>query len=176
MKRIILIAVIAVLSGSCASNKMLLPTAVNTIGTATFEDLRLQRSDYKVLKNVTAEASISYESNRSGDNVTIKGIDEDFVLHYEYDKKKGWQHSYSGVAKLGYLSNDYYSADGVQSPEDIVRRLAIYRAINAAKQMGGDGFIEPVISTNVEQVSNRTVIFKSTVSGKVIKIKTDDEL
>ena len=54
----------------------------------------------------------------------------------------------------------------------MVRNLAIYRIINAAKVRGADGIIEPVISTNVEQ-RGRDIVLKTTVSAKLIKLKTD---
>jgi len=77
---------------------------------------------------------------------------------------------------LGYLSNDYDNElfDIGPYPHWIVRRLAIYRLINAAKISGGDGVIEPIISTNVEQGrSSHDIVLKTTVSAKLIKIKPD---
>ena len=79
---------------------------------------------------------------------------------------------------MGYLSNDYYEElfNIPPYPHWIVRRLAIYRLINAAKIAGGDGVIEPLISTNVEQgKSNRDIVYKTTVSAKLIKIKPDSK-
>ena len=81
-----------------------------------------------------------------------------------------------GIVRLGYLSNDYDEElfNIPPYPHWIVRRLAIYRLINAAKVAGGDGVIEPVISTNVEQGrSNRDIVYKKIVSAKLIKIKPD---
>ena len=177
MKKILII-VIALLMCSCGSvKKTIIPKAINTVATAFINDLRLQRSDYEILDAVTAEAMVSYSSDRRGEEITIKGIDEDFELEYSYDKDEGWECEFSGIVKLGYLNNDYsYSPSEIASPEDLARRLAIYRAINEVRRLGGDGLIEPTISTNVEQVNDDTVIFKSIVTAKIIKIKKDSEL
>jgi hypothetical protein len=40
--------------------------------------------------------------------------------------------------------------------------------------MGADGIVEPVVSTSVAQEGKNTVIFKTTVSGKAIRLKTND--
>lgn len=178
MKKILLIAATAALMCSCAVNsQMIIPKAVNTVGTASFSELRLERADYNVIGNVVAEASISYATNRTGTNVRIKGIDEDFDLHYFYNAKRGWSVDYAGVVKFGYLSNDYLqSATNIMSPEDLARGLAIYRAINKVRAEGGDGLIEPTISTSVEQTDSRVVTFKSVVTAKIIRLKSDNEL
>ena len=60
----------------------------------------------------------------------------------------------------------------MKDPEYVVRNLAIYRLINASKVRGADGIIEPVISTNVEQRGN-DIVFKTTATAKLIKLKTD---
>ena len=65
-----------------------------------------------------------------------------------------------------------YTTDIIQ-PEDVARRLAIYRLINMAQLDGSDGLIEPVIATSLEQ-SGKQVVFKTTVTAKTIKIKTDN--
>ena len=179
MKKILVIAVAAVFMGSCSRN-VLIPKAVNTVSTASYSDLNLKRTDYEVVNSVTAEAAITYSA--SNKVVDINGVDENFALRYYYvgNKKKnapasGWTCMFSGVLKLGYLSNDYadeYDPATMCAPEILARRLAIYRAINAMRQEGGDGLIEPTISTNVEQ-TGRIITYKSTVTAKIIKLKTD---
>jgi len=81
-----------------------------------------------------------------------------------------------GIVRLGYLSNDYSEQlmDIPPYPHWLVRRIAIYRLINAAKVAGADGVIEPIISTNIEQgATKKDIIYKTTVSAKLIKIKPD---
>ena len=78
---------------------------------------------------------------------------------------------------MGYLDNDYlkydtYVADEIK-PEFMARCIATYRLINACKIAGGDGLIEPIISTSIEQSGIRSVTYKTTVSAKIIKLKTD---
>ena len=74
------------------------------------------------------------------------------------------------------MNNDYENElfDIPPHPHWIVRRLAIYRLINAAKVAGADGVIEPIISTNVAQGRrSRDIVYKTTVSAKLVKIKPD---
>lgn len=80
---------------------------------------------------------------------------------------------FKGIFKVGYLHNDHANAS-FSNPEDLARKLAVYRLINISNEMGADGIIEPVVSTNVAQQDNNTVIFKTTVSGKPIRLKTND--
>ena len=79
-----------------------------------------------------------------------------------------------GIVRIGLLKNDYMREDLYleADPYWFSRNMAIYRLINAAKMAGADGIIEPIVSTNVEQVG-RKIIFKTTVSGKLIKLKPD---
>lgn len=80
---------------------------------------------------------------------------------------------FKGFFKVGYLHNDHANAS-ISNPEDFARKLAIYRLINISNEMGADGIVEPVVSTNVVQEDKNTVIFKTTVSGKAIRLKTND--
>ncbi len=144
------------------------------------KELNLTRKDYRILNTVTAEASIVYSEGNNGKIRRIACPEENFSLTYVYNKKRAsWDCLFRGIVKLGYLSNDYvYSDDMLRSPEEVVRRLAFYRIINMAKLEGADGVIEPVVSTNVDNVganksSAQGVIFKTSVSAKLIKLKTD---
>lgn len=95
-------------------------------------------------------------------------------MKYDYSLKKGWFCKFSGILKLGYLSGDYVGeTTNLFRPEDVARRLAIYRLINEAQQYGTDVLIAPTVATNVEQLGDR-VIFKSTATAKIVKIKTDN--
>ena len=94
---------------------------------------------------------------------------------WNYDEKtqKMYTEDFEGIARFGFLSNDYgYINTNKVSPEYIVRNLAIYRLVNQAKVRGADGVIEPVISTNAEGSGN-TIIFKTTVSAKMMKLNSD---
>ena len=147
---------------------------MNTTAVANFSDLRLQRGDYEVINTVMAEAAIIYIPQNNG--YKIIGTDENFELSYKIVKKLGWECKHSGVLQLGYLGNDYVSVTSrLYSPEDVARGLAIYRAINDATQQGGDGLIEPIVSTSVQQ-NGKSITFVSRVSAKVIRLKTNGEL
>ena len=181
MKKILVIAIVALLATSC-SKSIIMPKAVNTISTASYSDLNLERSDYEIVNTVNADAAITYVSNRKGDRININGVSDNFSLEYTYKPKKkiglfsfgnGWTCTGTGILKLGYLSNDYvdsFDPNTMCAPEILARRLAIYRAINQVKVEGGDGLIEPTISTNVEQ-TGQIITYKTTVTAKIIKLK-----
>ena len=179
MKKLIWALALMPLFISCSTPRMMIPRAVNTISTASLQDLNLVRSDYEIFQTVTAEASIRYWQNNQGTAIEMTCPDEDFGLYYAQNKKKkkgetGWTCKFRGVLKLGYLKNDYLGENtDIVQPEELVRRLAMYRIINAAKEYGADGVIEPIISTNVEQVGREEVLFRTTVSAKLIKLKTN---
>ena len=73
------------------------------------------------------------------------------------------------------MSNDYRGETvSLIQPEEIVRRLAMYRLINVAKANGADGIIEPIVSTNVEQTGKNDILYKTTVEAKIIKLHTNN--
>lgn len=180
MKKLSIFAIIAFCAIVMTSCKMyIIPKAINTVNSVSLEELNLDRKDYIVLNTITSEATINF--TQTGRKLIIEEANGEFRMvfrrplfskYYIYDDKK-----FSGIARFGFLSNDYEGKvrdirEGAQ-PEYIARELAIYRLINACKMAGGDGVIEPIISTNVEQSGLRGLVFKTTVSAKVIKLKPD---
>ncbi len=181
-KNLIIFAAIvlcAVAMSSCGSLSVV-PQAINTINAVSLSELNLDRKDYIVQNTLTAEATVV--ARMESDEIEISDPNGEFSLKWEWDKKaKKWEidmDKVNGIVRLGYMDNDYRNElfDIEQSPYPhwIVRRLACYRIINAAKVAGADGIIEPIISVSVEQGGGRhTIIYKATVSGKAIKIKPD---
>lgn len=169
--KVILVVCAAVLLSSCGTTSVIVPKAINTVNTVTFADLNLERTDYEILSTVSATAVV--EAVYTSHSMKVSDPDGEFSLNYVYGKS-GWVCLHKGVVRLGYLSSDYsYNPSEVMSPEDVARHLAIYRIINIAKQNGADGIIEPTVSTNVEQ-QGKTIVLKSTVDAKIIKLKTDE--
>lgn len=161
-----------VLLYSCGPSSVIVPKAVNTVSTATFADLNLERSDYEILNTMSATAVV--EAAYSLNSMKVRDPEGEFSLNYVHKKSGGWVCFHKGVVRLGYLSNDYnYDPSEVMSPADVARGLAIYRLINIAKQNGADGIIEPTVSINVEQQGN-IIVLKSTVEAKIIKLKTNE--
>lgn len=162
---------------SCTSSYKIIPKAVNTVNSVGLKELNLKHgSDYTIMNTTTAEATVYY--SESIGKISIREENNEFEIIYTEDKKTGkWSISTcKGIARFGFLSNDYGStslSDQI-SPEDIVRKLAIYRLINATKVKGADGVIEPVISTNIEQ-RGRDIVFKTTASAKLIKLSSDSK-
>ena len=178
MKRILPITIIAIsafLMVSCGVSRPFMPLAVSTVKSVSFEELNLTSKDYEILNRVEAQASIVVKFDE--DTYTISDPDGNFKLEWEKDKTGTFHlEDYDGVLRAGYLANDYGNTGDLRSnPEEIVRRLAIYRLINLVREQGGDGIIEPVISTNVEDSSDRknnTITLQATVSGKIIRLKS----
>ena len=171
MKKILVLLASVALFASCGV-RTILPRAVNTINTAPLGDLNLQRGDYEILNTITAEASIIFTELKNG-GMKIADQNNEFVVSV-INKKFGSEYKYDGVLKLGYLQNDYANEPATQlQPEVVARRLAIYRAINVAKEYGADALIEPTIATNVEQVGKKQILYKTTVTAKIIKLKTN---
>ena len=155
------------LLASCSTPR-LIPKALNTVATATFADLNLTNKDYSIQNTVTAEAVVTVTYAR--DWTQISEEQGEFQIR-TVKTKKGTEVLYKGVLRMGYLFNDYnYDPSEKYSPEDVARRLAIYRLINIAKANGADGVIEPIISTNVEQVSKDKVVLKTTASAKILTL------
>lgn len=179
MKKILVLLASVALFASCAAPRVV-PRSVNTINTTALGDLNLQRGDYEVLNTITAEAAIvSIQKNKE---TRVYEQNNEFSLGIAMDKKArelgfgsdGIQ--FQGIVKLGYLEGDYNAVTAymlMRSPEELARRLAIYRVINMAKEQGADAVVEPTIATNIEQVGKNEVVYKTTVTAKIIKLKTD---
>lgn len=177
---IVVAVVFTVFLSSCGSSKQALsvvPQATNTVATIGFDDLNLQRKDYKVLNTITAEATLY--AHFTNDEIKVTDPDGGFSLKWLRNEQGQWEaKEIDGILRMGYLSNDYSDElfNVPPYPHWIVRGMATYRIINAAKIAGGDGVIEPVISTNVEQgKTRRDIIYKTTVSAKLIKIEPDNK-
>lgn len=185
MRRNTLFVVIAIIAAlfftSCA--KSLVPRATSTINSVGLRELNLVRADYKILNTIEATARVQLTIKSK--SFEIKDPDGNFTLLYKMSfspfKKAGSGDTYKltkfkGILTTGYLTNDYGPMD-CSSPEEVVRRIAIYRCISLAKEQGADGIIEPVISTNVEQtksgLASDVIMYQTTVSGKAIVLKTD---
>lgn len=172
MRKFIFISLVAIVClTSCGPTRKMIPQAVNTINTASLEVLNLERKDYEILNTITAEASIIYRQ-KSG-SYEIVSPDDGFSVEYTYGKM-GWTCKFSGIFRAGYFSGDAPSSIAELHPEDVARGLAIYRAINIAKQEGADAVVAPTIATNVEQTGKKDVLYKSTVTAKLVKLKTNN--
>ncbi|MCM1169434.1 MAG: hypothetical protein NC324_05805 [Bacteroides sp.] len=169
-----LAAILPLLLTSCRPS-LFLPQAVNTMNTASLDALNLQRKDYEILNTITAESIVVFKYSFDYKSFTIKCPNDDFSIRYEKGKK-GWEGKYDGVLRLGFFANDYLHLmpHEIVTPDYVVRGLALYRAVNTAQQYGADAVIEPTIATNIEREGNREFVFKTTVTAKLIKFKTDN--
>lgn len=170
---------LTIMLNSCKSADMQIPIAINTVNSVGLKELNLKHgTDYTIMNSVTAEATVIYTSRQRGKIITIKEENGEFEAKWKYDFKSGRmiRKDFDGIARFGFLNNDYSHGSIVTdeiAPEYFVRNLAIYRLINQAKVRGADGVIEPVLSTNAENRGKHDIVFKTTVSAKLMKLNTD---
>ncbi|MDE5612586.1 MAG: hypothetical protein K2I90_11290 [Odoribacter sp.] len=170
-KFIFILGLIAICFSSC-SRKML-PRATNSINTASLDVLNLERKDYEILNTITAEASVIY--HLSSNSFEIRIPDDDFSCEGNFFKgTTPIIKSFTGTFKSGNLSGTAYPSATMITPEITSKELALYRIINIAKQEGADAVIAPTISMNIEQVSKRETIYKTIVTAKLVKFKTNN--
>lgn len=162
-----------ILISSCGSKQLtVIPTAINTVSTVSYNDLRLQRSDYDLLKTASADATLNVKYRKN--KIQIRSEDDDLRIILKKEGGAWIVDKHSGVARYGYLSNDYANSNiSYTSPEFIVRHIAAYRLINIAQQNGADGIIEPIISTTVVNNGENDITFKTHAEGKMIRLKTN---
>ncbi|MBR4645104.1 MAG: hypothetical protein IKO73_08135 [Bacteroidaceae bacterium] len=164
---------------SCGTQKlpddMEMPIAVNTINSVGLKELNLQHgTDYSILNTVSAEAAVFFTSHKKGRHISIEEENGEFEIEWKKENgSKLYRFDYKGVARFGFLNNDYGRVfTDVVAPEYIVRNLAIYRLINLAKVRGADGVIEPVVSTSAEDKGDK-IVFRTTVTAKLMKLNAD---
>ncbi|MCR5193769.1 MAG: hypothetical protein K6D59_10765 [Bacteroidales bacterium] len=152
-----------------------LPSSQNMIKTVSFDDLNLDSKDYVVLDRVESSARIILTIKNG--TFTLTDPDGTFSLEYLVLNGSLILSKYSGVLRSGFLSE--FSEVNTKSPEELVRRMALYRLINLVREQGGDYVIEPIYTTSVEgsvdehwRSSTTTITYLTTVSGKAIKLKT----
>lgn len=164
---------LAFLATSCSISKpvSLIPKAINTVNSVSLQELNLKHgTDYKVLKEVKAEAIVSYRL--SGKTTIIQEANKEFTLKFTPDNNGNVKITCDGVVRYGFLNNDYTAIQLSDSPEYVARNLAIYRLINAVKVAGADGVIEPLISSSIEQ-NGRDIIIKTVAQAKLVRLVTD---
>lgn len=175
MKKVLLclLAVITVAIMASCSSVHVIPKAKSTVNAITLKELNLTNSDYTMLNTISESAfiSVTYYAN---EQIEVRDAEGTFSYTLAKNKTGYTPVKQEGVIRAGFLSNDYGAVD-MNSPEDMARCLAVYRLINRSQELGADGLVEPVISTNIEGTSGSmgkmTVSYKTTVSAKPIKLK-----
>ena len=159
-----------------AQSSLIPTTAISNMPVITIQDMNLDRSDYTILKSISATASVNSDNKRS--KRTIMEENNEFKLIYDIVKHDGERYleyeECEGIIRLGYIgsTNIYNSESNYIPAEEIVRRLALYRLINLAKEYGADALFEPTITTTATSDKN-TLTYKTEASAKLIKITND---
>lgn len=179
MKKLFVLLACAFGFSSCGVQ--LISESVNTINRAPLADLNLDREDYEVLNTLTAEASV-VDRTISKKKRQISDINGEFSVEWQQKmiglfpraKNLRWVcKDFQGILRTGALSDLPYETADHANAYDMVRRLALYRLINQALQEGADAIVEPAYTVSFEQTSRREIVYKATVTAKIIKLKTD---
>lgn len=175
-KKIILASVIfaaVTLMTSCSGQKnLIIPRAVSSADAISVGALNLQKGDYDILNTVTETASVT--ATYSSTSLKLISKDGDFSYTFKFNKSMGWTlTSFDGTATFGYLLQDAsYNVDNLPSAEEFARRVAIARLIEAVKDYGADGVLEPIVTTRASNTGKNAVEYQATVTAKVVKIHT----
>ena len=167
------VAVAVAMLSSCTGSRsyLVIPHAVSTASAVSVDNLNLSKGDYDVLNTITETASVicEYKNNR----IKVTSGENDFEYIFTQGKD-GWTLSaFSGAASLGYFTSDLqYHVAEVPDGEEFSRRVAMARIIRATKDYNADGVVEPVVISRVNNIGKNKVEFISTVSAKLISIKT----
>lgn len=174
--KIFLISIIALSSilQLNAQNSTDIPTtAISNMPVVSMEQLNLNREDYTILNTINSVAVVTSENKKTSRSIMEQN--GEFKLRYNIIKIKGERYleydECSGVVRLGYLGGTgIVSSDSDYMPaEEIVRRLALYRLINMAKEYGADLLFQPTITTTATS-SGKIITYKTEASAKLIKI------
>ncbi len=165
----------AMIISSCGSSKpttLVIPHAVSTASAVPFSSLNLKRSDYTVINTVsaTADVQVTYNAN----NVRIEDPAGSFSYEFSFNDQSGWSlNKFSGVAALGYFESEYCApATTLPNGEEFARRVAISKIIAQVHSLNADGILEP-ITQSMTQGHGKTVVYSTTVSAKLIRLKND---
>lgn len=169
---VLMLAIMSITSCGSVKKTYIVPNAINTVNSVSLEELNLSNNDYQILNTITSEAIIKVTIKKN--YAEINENNGEFSLYYN-DFGSGLTFTkYSGVVRLGYLSNMYQRTNFEEfNPEELAIKLASYRAINTAQQYGADGLIEPIISTKAEQVGD-DIYFQTMVTAKLVKLKVSE--
>lgn len=157
------------------------PITENKISAISLRNLNLNRSEYKILKTISAQSIIECEISKN--KITVYDPENpDFYFKYKKEKKddkKIWVlEESSGTIRVGWYQNISEGALdwSKPNPEGFSRHIASYILINIANEMGADGIIEPLFSTNfqeIEKKGKRVLVYKTTARGKIVNLITD---
>lgn len=175
LKSIISTVLIAITLSSCGGQKnLIVPRAVSTASAVDIKSLNLKSGDYEILNTIQESASVTCEYKKN--KIRVISGDGDFIYTFVFDIKTGWTlKSFSGAATMGYLYNQYTQLNDVVTStsinvEEFARLAATAKLIDAIKDYGADGVIEPVTTTLVSG-TDKYIEYRSTVRAKLIVIK-----
>ncbi len=176
VRSIMVLCFLLCVASTYAQSSLIPTTAISNMPIVSIKDMNLNRSDYVILKSVSASAVVNSDNRRT--RRSIYEENREFTLIYDIIKIDGKRYleyeTCEGVIRLGYLgsTNIYNSESNYIPAEEIVRRLALYRLINLAKEYGADALFEPTITTTATSVG-KTLMYKTDASAKLIKITND---
>lgn len=177
MKFLNLIAGIAILLlglTSCGGGpkNIVIPRAMSTADAVTLSALNLTQSDYNILNTVTETASV--ECDYRGSSMVIRDTNGEFEYRFICNSDGIWTlKSFNGVAVMGYFAADFENPEfATPNPGEFSRRVAMGRIIRALQDYNADAVVEPVTSSSVAQSGRNKIVYTTTVSAKLVKLRT----
>ena len=158
---------------SCGGGRkyLVVPHSVSTESSVSVSDLKLEPGQYEVLSSITETASVICEYK--GTEIKVSSSDGSFQYIFELRNDAWILAKFSGAADFGYFTSDYNArVTQIPNAEEFARRVAMARIIRASKDYQADAVIEPVVISNVTNLSKNQIEITSTVTAKLISIKT----
>ncbi len=125
---------------------------------------------YAIGEDISATATVTL------DGAELNEENSDLSLYPFYNYSRNRFFTAKGILQLGQIGHDSIGESVIpSSAEDISRRIAMRRLIDAAKAKGANAVIEPVITTSATKTSTGKYSYKLTytteIKSKVVKIK-----
>ncbi|MBD5240265.1 MAG: hypothetical protein HDS64_10970 [Bacteroidales bacterium] len=159
---------VALLNSCGGTRNLIVPHAVSTADAIPAAALNLNKGDYDIMASITETASVT--AKYSGSSLTIQSGDGDFSYYFTYDKN-GWSlKKFRGTANFGYLQSETEKFGEMPEAEEFARRVAIARLIEAVKDYGADGVLEPIVTTRATNAGHNTVEYQASITAKIVKI------
>ncbi len=132
----------------------------------------LQRNDYDIIDNISAEATVAYTSKKG--LIVVKSQTGEFINvckitnmgpRYLTNKSKG-------TLKYGHIADLNLGSPNPCDGRSMASFLAAYKFISKVKSSIGDNVIAPTLEVSEEEIKGG-IQYRARISAKLIKIKKE---